>query len=106
MSEEPATWRCKECGATWLVSMEDPWCLRCEALRPADERSLTMERDAIYFSHTNRPHGAYQMNATEMKVIAEARRRNAAMSLSQAREWVRGLSADALSLYAAAWGVL
>lgn len=46
------------------------------------------------------------MNATEMKVIAEARRRNAAMSLSQAREWVRGLSADALALYATAWGVL
>ena len=41
------------------------------------------------------------MSATEMKVIAEARRRNAAMSLSQAREWVRGLSADALALYAA-----
>jgi hypothetical protein len=46
------------------------------------------------------------MSAIEMKVIAELRRRNAALSLTAARDFVRALSADALALYAAAWGVL
>jgi hypothetical protein len=47
-----------------------------------------------------------KMSATEMKMIAELRRRNAALSLAAAREYVRGLSAAALALYAASWGVL
>lgn len=45
------------------------------------------------------------MTSTQMKLIAAARRRNAALSHAQALAWVRGLTADAAALYAAIWEV-